>query len=111
MIGISVRPAATGRVAGDLLEEDRDEERRRAEAAVDEQGRDVADREVARAEDRERQHRVVRAALVEDEGDEQRDADQPGQVDDRIAEAVDVGCSISANTGPARPSATSSAPR
>ena len=86
--GISVTPAATARVAGDLLEVDGDEERRRAEPGVDEQRRRVADREVARAEDAERQHRVGRPALVEDERDEQRGAEQPRQVHDRVAEAV-----------------------
>jgi hypothetical protein len=77
-----------GRIAGDLLEVDGDEERRRAEPGVDEQRRDVADREVARAEEAERQHRVGRAALVANEGDEQRGAAQAGHVHDRVPEAM-----------------------
>jgi hypothetical protein len=66
-----------GAVAGDLLQEDGDKERGGAEPGVGRQRHDVADGEVARAKDRQRQHRVGGAALVGHERGERADpADQ-----------------------------------
>ena len=52
-------------VAGDLLQEEHEEEDHRAQPAVHREGLEVADREVAPPEQPQRQHRVGRARLVD----------------------------------------------
>ena len=64
------------RVARDLLEEEHEEEERDAQPAVHGERLEVPHREVAPPEQLQREHRARRAALVHDEGGEQRDAEQ-----------------------------------
>ena len=95
VIGSSAIPASKRRVVRDLLQEQRDEERRRPEPGIDEERHDVADGEVARGEDRRRQHRVRRAALVGDERAERADAAEQRRPH-RGSDQPSAGCSISA---------------
>src|SRR5205814_9490881 len=60
-------PALERRIAGELLEEKREEEDQRREGAVHEQGLDVGEGEVAAAEEPRREHRLRRAPLPDDE--------------------------------------------
>ena len=75
------------RVARHLLEVDPDEEQRAAEPRVHRERREVAHREVARAEQVERHHRMRRARLVEQEEDQAHDAAGARGGDQRVAEA------------------------
>ena len=68
------RPASNGRVALDRLEELGEQEDRAERPEVHRQRHGVGRGEAAAAEERHRQHRVLRAPLVGDERGEQRDA-------------------------------------
>ena len=67
-------PRVERAVAGDLLEEQHEQEERDAEAAVHRERLHVPDREVAPPEQAQREHRRRRAPLV---GDEHAEQDQP----------------------------------
>ena len=85
VIGIVASAGLQRVVAGDLLQEEHEEEDHRAEPAVHREGLEVADREVAPPEQPQRQHRVGRAGLVDHERGQQR---QPrDQRDDDLGRA------------------------
>ncbi len=87
-IGVVARPASQRRVAGDLLEEETDEEEAADQPRVGGERGQVGDREVADPEEGEVEHRVAGARLVEDE---EREAGDPGDQrhpDHRVAPAV-----------------------
>ena len=98
------------RVAGHLLEEQDEEEEQDAQAGVHRQRGQVAPGEVAPLEQVHRDHRVALALLDDDEHG--RAARRRRRAGPRSAGSPQPrrGCSISANTGPARPSAASAAP-
>src|SRR4051794_35014551 len=75
--GRKAAPAASASVAGDLLDEQAEDEHHPAEPRVHRQRREVADREVARAEQPEVEHRLGRAPLVEDEQEAAGDPAEP----------------------------------
>ena len=66
-IGVVARPGLERRVAGDLLEEEADEEEAADQPGVGGERGQVGDREVADAEEGEVEHRVAGARLAEDE--------------------------------------------
>ncbi len=65
-------------VARDLLQVQHEQEEHDAQPRVHREGQQVAHREVAPPEQIEVEHRVRRVGLPEHEGDEQRDAGEPG---------------------------------
>ena len=82
------QPGLERRVAGDLLEEEADEEEAADQAGVGDQRGQVGDREVADPEEAEVEHRVPVARLAEDEEREAGDAGDQRHPDHRVAPAV-----------------------
>ena len=74
VIGRSAKPDSQRRVAGELLQEEDEEEREGREPGVDGERLEVREGEVAAREEAERQHRLARAVLPPEERREQRDA-------------------------------------
>ena len=78
-------PGGDRAVIRDLLQEDDEKEEEDRQARVHGEGLQVPDREVAAPEQAERQHRVARPALVEQEADEDEHAADSGDGHLRIA--------------------------
>ena len=88
VIGSDAAPASIARVAERDLKEDDEQEEDRAECGVDDERDEVRARELARGEDREREHRLRAAALLRTKATATSDADSQRGQDDRRADAL-----------------------
>ena len=103
--------AAERRVAGELLEEQHEEEAHRRERRVDGQRLEIREGEVPAPEERERKHRLGGAPLP---AEEEHEEDEPAEERHRGSGGLPkprFGASISANTGPLSPSTQRAPPR